>query len=81
MTTTNTTTTNNRYEAGVWEQGRGFVGWSTHRTETAAAKAARKYAEKQTPTAGAALSWAGGVRAPDGDVRWIDRDGETIRAE
>lgn len=64
------------WEAGVWEQNMGFVGWSHHSTEGMAVTAARKYARRlcrRGPGAGGTLSWAGGVRAPRGGaVTWYD---------
>lgn len=60
-----------RFEAGVWEQGKGFVPWSSHITEAAAKKAALRYAKKQKQPTGGSLSWKGGVRRPDGSVMWF----------
>lgn len=69
------------WQAGVWEQGHGFVAWSAHRTEAAARRAAVKYAKQATNQgAGGALSWAGGVTDPGGSVVWFDRDGEVVAA-
>lgn len=68
------------WEAGTWEQdddGR-FVPWSCHCTEEAARRAAVRYARGIRQRAGGYLSWAGGVRAPDGSLAWYDRDGETL---
>lgn len=31
-----------------------------------------------TAPTGGALSWAGGVRAPDGAITWYDRHGEAV---
>ena len=66
---------NKQFEAGIWEQGRNFVAWSNHTTAELATKAALKYARQQAATAGGPLSWAGGVRGPDGVVTWYRRDG------
>lgn len=70
------------YSAGVWEQNRGFVEWSRHRTPAAARKAAARYAKACRPSTGGALSWSGGVRGPSGVTTWFDargaRVGETV---
>jgi len=68
------------YSAGVWEQGRGYVAWSGHRTEQRARAAARCYAGQPRPRAGGVLSWAGGYRRCGDPVVWVDRDGAVIDA-
>lgn len=62
-----------RYEAGIWQQGVGFVAWSKHKTLDLAVRAARKYARGCTESTGGAHSWSGGVRAPTGEVTWHAR--------
>lgn len=69
-----------QYQAGVWEQGREFVGWSKHSTEELARSAAVKYARQQAMTSGGPLSWCGGVMAPDGTVTWYQRDGSVAES-
>lgn len=69
------------HEAGVWEQGRGLVVWSAHRSAAAAERAAVRYARQSTAQSGGALSWAGCVReVATGAVRWLDRDGAEVRS-
>jgi len=71
----------NTHEAGVWEQGRGLVVWSQHKTMNAARTAARKYARGQKVPAGGTLSWSGGWRSIGGnDVSWVDVDGNAMNA-
>ena len=61
-----------KFEAGVWEQGEGFVAWSSHSTAELAQRAAKKYAKSQKQATGGALSWAGGYRMAGSDsVTWI----------
>ncbi len=68
-----------RYQAGVYEQNVGFVVWSRHSTETLARRAARRYARRNARIkTGGALTWAGGVRFPDGTERWYSGDGRVI---
>lgn len=72
------------FAAGVWgqqeerEDGVGLIVWSRHRTEAAARRAAIGYARRKGPSAGGALSWAGGHRGPDGATRWLRADGTEI---
>lgn len=54
------------YEAGVLD-GHRMVTWSSHRTESAAIKAARKYARAQGSHPGGAGAWNGYVRATGGE--------------
>lgn len=69
------------WAAGVWNQitenddGVGLVVWSRHTTRDLAERAARRYARDRTASTGGPLSWCGGVRAPDGSVRWLHADG------
>lgn len=70
------------FEAGVWEQGAagdGFAVWSGHYTLAAARAAAVRYARKLSGPSGArtggALSWAGGYRAIERPVKWVDWTG------
>ncbi len=75
-------TNTERYEAGIWEQsqeeedGIGLVVWSRHSRRDLAERAALRYARERTASTGGALTWCGGVRAPDGSVDWLDRNGE-----
>jgi hypothetical protein len=67
----------NVYEAGVWEQGRDLVAWSTHKTAEAAEKAAYRYMRKlqrHGPATGGYLSWAGGWRHVGGQTHWISHE-------
>lgn len=66
-----------KFEAGIWEQGAGFVEWSRHASESLARKAARRYA-RRAGTTGGALTAAGGYRPVDGPVTWLDADGNQI---
>ena len=65
-----------RWEAGIWEQIGGFVAWSSHKNESLALAAARRYARQRRAPTGGALSWSGGVCAPDGSVVWYDAAGQ-----
>lgn len=75
---------NMKYEAGVWDQhqededGVGFIPWSRHSRRDLAERAARKYARESTARTGSFLMWAGGVRMPNGEVYWLNEDGEVI---
>lgn len=67
-----------KYESGIWEQDRGLVVWSKHRTQAAAEKAARRYARERQehgPATGGALSWSGGWRSVGGKTTWVRHDG------
>lgn len=72
------------YSVGEWEQHReeidgiGFLARSRHSTEELARRAAIRLAKSFTHPTGGALSWAGGVRLPSGEVRWYGRDGEIM---
>ena len=63
------------YDAGVWRRDCGFVVWSRHRSEAAARRAARKYANRPGV---ATLALAAGYRFCNDDVQWIDGDGRSI---
>ena len=66
------------WEAGIWQQGEGFVVLSRHKTETLAKKSAKKYAKERKCVTGGSLSWSGGVLSPiDGKVVWYQADGRT----
>lgn len=71
-----------KYQAGVWEQGRGLVVWSSHGTEALAAAAARRYARQlRGASSGGALTWAGGWRQDGASVHWIGADGKPAPSE
>jgi hypothetical protein len=62
------------WAAGVWEQNIGLLVWSNHSTEELAIRAAYRYSRRQSksgPRTGGMLSWSGGVKGPDGKVRWF----------
>lgn len=67
------------WSAGIWEQNLGLVVWSRHATSEAAHRAAVLYAQRRRAMTGGALSWSGGVRGPDGTVRWYQGTGEEVR--
>lgn len=75
------------WESGTWAQheegpgGDGLWVMKRHRSRDAAFKSARSFARWLSvhgPRAGGLLSWAGGFRAPNGDVTWIDKDGDVL---